>query len=197
MAGFGRFGNFVGRFLMSQGVKVTVLESDPDHVDMLRSFGFKVFYGDATRVDLLHAAGISEAHMLIITLADKPKVARLVSEVREKFPRLRILARAYDYDQRHELRGLGLNIEDIVHEQMHSALELGMKALCVLGRSRDCMEDAVRRWKSHDEETFDLLMPHQDDAAVFASIARERRIQLTQLFERDRAEVSPGSGTGP
>lgn len=197
MAGFGRFGNFVGRFLMSQGVKVTVLESDPDHVDMLRSFGFKVFYGDATRVDLLHAAGISGARMLIITLADKPKVARLVSEVREKFPRLRILARAYDYDQRHELRGLGLNIEDIVHEQMHSALELGMKALCVLGRSRDCMEDAVRRWKAHDEETFDLLMPHQDDAAVFASIARERRIQLTQLFERDRAEVSPEAGTAP
>jgi hypothetical protein len=61
LAGFGRFGNFVGRFMMSQGVKVTVLESDPDHVEMLRAFGFKVFYGDATRLDLLHAAGIAEA----------------------------------------------------------------------------------------------------------------------------------------
>lgn len=199
MAGFGRFGNFVGRFLMSQGVKVTVLENDPDHVDMLRSFGFKVFYGDATRVDLLQAAGISGARLLIITLADRAKVAQLVSEVREKFPGLRILARAYDYDQRYELKGLGLNIEDIVHEQMHSALELGMKALGALGRTRGDLEEAVRRWKAHDEETFDLLMPLQDDAEAFASIARERRIQLTQLFERDQSEpgVRPEAGTAP
>jgi monovalent cation:proton antiporter-2 (CPA2) family protein len=199
MAGFGRFGNFVGRFLMSQGVKVTVLENDPDHVDMLRSFGFKVFYGDATRVDLLQAAGISGARLLIITLADRAKVAQLVAEVREKFPGLRILARAYDYDQRYELKGLGLNIEDIVHEQMHSALELGVKALGALGRTRDHLDEAKRKWKAHDEETFDLLMPLQDDAEAFASIARERRIQLTQLFERDQSEpgVRPEAGTAP
>lgn len=189
MAGFGRFGNFVGRFMMSQDVKVTVLESDPDHVEMLRTFGFKVFYGDATRLDLLHAAGIAEARMLIITLADRAKVAQLVSEVREKFPNVRILARAYDYDQRFELRGLGLNVEDIVHEQMHSALELGTKALCALGRRRDELERAVRQWKAYDEETFHMLIPVQDDDDAYASIVRQRRIELTQLFERDQAEA--------
>lgn len=187
MAGFGRFGNFVGRFMMSQDVKVTVLESDPDHVDMLRNFGFKVFYGDATRLDLLHAAGIAEARMLIITLTDRAKVAQLVAEVREKFPQVRILARAHDYDQRHELIGLGLRSEDVVHEQMHSALELGMKALCVFGKPSEAMEQAKRRWKAYDEETFHLLIPVQDDADAYASIVRERRIQLTQLFEKDRA----------
>ncbi len=189
MAGFGRFGNFVGRFMMSQGVKVTVLESDPDHVDMLRTFGFKVFYGDATRLDLLHAAGIAQARMFIIALADRVKVARLVTEIREKFPNVRILARAHDYDQRHELIGLGLKPEDVVHEQMHSALELGIKALHRLGRSKEALAQAAGQWKAHDEETFHMLAPVQDDDDAYASIIRERRIQLTQLFERDQAEL--------
>lgn len=187
MAGFGRFGHFVGRFMMSQGVKVTVLESDADHVDMLRTFGFKVFYGDATRLDLLHAAGIAQARMFIIALADRAKVARLVTEIREKFPNVRILARAYDYDQRHELIDLGLKSEDVVHEQMHSALELGTKALCGLGRSKEALAQAVHKWKAYDEETFHMLAPVQDDDDAYASIIRERRIQLTQLFERDSA----------
>ncbi|MBE2287765.1 MAG: cation:proton antiporter [Prosthecobacter sp.] len=189
MAGFGRFGNFVGRFMMSQGIKVTVLESDPDHVDMLRTFGFKVFYGDATRLDLLHAAGIAEARMFIISLADRAKVAQLVTEIREKFPNVRILARAHDYDQRFELRGLGLNVEDIVHEQMHSALELGVKALCALGKQREELERAAKKWKAYDEETFHMLIPVHDDDNAYASIVRERRIELTQLFERDRTEA--------
>ena len=191
MAGFGRFGNFVGRFMMSQGVKVTVLESDPDHVDMLRTFGFKVFYGDATRIELLEAAGIAQARMLIISLADRSKVARLATEVREKFPQVRVLSRAHDYDQRFELRGLGLNVEDVVHEQMHSALELGVKALHALGRPREAMEAAARQWKAYDEETFHLLIPVHDDEDAYASIVRERRIQLTQLFERDRSPRPP------
>ncbi|MDZ4404447.1 monovalent cation:proton antiporter-2 (CPA2) family protein [Prosthecobacter sp.] len=189
LAGFGRFGNFLGRFMMSQGVKVTVLESDPDHVDMLRAFGFKVFYGDATRLDLLHAAGIEQACMLIITLADQSKVARLVTEVREKFPKVRILVRAQDYDHRFELLKLGISAEDMVHEQMHSALVLATRALQALGKPAAAMEEAARKWRRYDDETMHLIVPVQDDFDAYASIVRERRVQLTQLFEKDRAEV--------
>ncbi|WP_395752330.1 monovalent cation:proton antiporter-2 (CPA2) family protein [Prosthecobacter sp.] len=189
LAGFGRFGNFVGRFMMSQGVKVTVLESDPDHVDMLRRFGFKVFYGDATRLDLLHAAGIDQACLLIIALADQAKVARLVTEVREKFPKLRILARAHDYDQRFELMNLGLSAEDTVHEQMGSAQELAVRALRALGKPAYATERAARRWKRYDEETVHLLVPVHEDEDTYARIVRERRIELTQLFEKDLAEL--------
>jgi monovalent cation:proton antiporter-2 (CPA2) family protein len=196
MAGFGRFGNFVGRFMMSQGVKVTVLESDPDHVDMLRLFGFKVFYGDATRVDLLHAAGIAHARLLIITLADQAKVSQLAEEVREKFPNVRILARAKGYDERFEMMKLGLRSEDVVHEQMGSALELGVKALRALGKPAYAMERAMRRWRRYDEETVHMLAPVQDDMDSYASIVRERRTQLTQLFEKDRAELSGDSDKG-
>jgi len=189
LAGFGRFGNFLGRFMMSQGVKVTVLETDPDHVDMLRTFGFKVFYGDATRLDLLHAAGIEQACMLIIALADESKVARLVTEVREKYPKVRILVRAKDYGHRFELLKLGIEAEDMVHEQMHSALALATRALQALGKPAAAMEEAAQRWRRYDDETMHLIVPVQDDFDAYASIVRERRIQLTQLFEKDRAEV--------
>jgi Kef-type K+ transport system membrane component KefB/voltage-gated potassium channel Kch len=189
LAGFGRFGNFLGRFMMSQGVKVTVLETDPDHVDMLRTFGFKVFYGDATRLDLLHAAGIEQACMLIIALADESKVARLVTEVREKYPKVRILVRAQDYGHRFELLKLGIEAEDMVHEQMHSALALATRALQALGKPAAAMEEAARKWRRYDDETMHLIVPVQDDFDAYASIVRERRIQLTQLFEKDRAEV--------
>jgi len=189
LAGFGRFGNFLGRFMMSQGVKVTVLESDPDHVDMLRAFGFKVFYGDATRLDLLHAAGIDQACMLIIALADESKVARLVTEVREKYPKVRILVRAQDYDHRFELLKLGIEAEDMVHEQMHSALVLATRALQALGKPAAAMEEAARKWRRYDDETMHLIAPVQDDFDAYASIVRERRVQLTQLFEKDRAEA--------
>jgi len=196
LAGFGRFGNFVGRFMMSQGVKVTVLESDPDHVDMLRKYGFKVFYGDATRLDLLHAAGIEHARLLIIALADQAKVAQLIAEVREKFPKLHIMARARDYDQRFELMSLGLEAEDSVHEQMHSGLELAVRALRALGKPAYATERAARRWRRYDEETVHLLLPVQEDDDAVASIVRERRIELTQLFEKDRAELPDASDTG-
>jgi glutathione-regulated potassium-efflux system ancillary protein KefC len=196
LAGFGRFGNFVGRFMMSQGVKVTVLESDPDHVDMLRKYGFKVFYGDATRLDLLHAAGIEHARMLIIALADQAKVAQLITEVREKFPKLQIMARARNYDQRFELMSLGLESEDTVHEQMHSALELAVRALRTLGKPAYATERAARRWRRYDEETVHLLLPVQEDDDAVASIVRERRIELTQLFEKDRAEQPDANDSG-
>lgn len=189
LAGFGRFGNFVGRIMMSQGVKVTVLESDPDHVDMLRKFGFKVFYGDATRIDLLHAAGIEQACMLIIALADQAKVAQLIADVRERFPKLRILARAHDYDHRVELINLGLTAEDTVHEQMGSAQELAVRALRALGKPAYATERAARHWRRYDDETFHLLIPVHEDEDAYASIVRERRVELTQLFEKDLAEL--------
>lgn len=189
LAGFGRFGNFVGRFMMSQGVKVTVLESDPDHVDMLRAFGFKVFYGDATRLSLLHAAGIGQACLLIIGLGDQAKVARLINEVREHYPGLRILVRAHGYDERFELQALGIPFSDSVHEQMHSALELGKRALCALGKPEEAMEAAARKWRRYEEETLALLTPVQEDFEAYASIVRRRRTELAQLFEKDRAEL--------
>jgi monovalent cation:proton antiporter-2 (CPA2) family protein len=187
MAGYGRFGNFVGRLLTSQGVKLTVLESDPDHVDMLRSFGFKVFYGDATRMELLHAAGLEHAQLLIISIIDRSKVEQLVSTVRERFPHVRIMARAHDYDHRFELTRLGIHKNDIVHEQMGSATELATLALRALGRPAYASERAKHAFYQYDAETREMVAPVHDDFESYASIVSERRVQLTQLFEADRA----------
>jgi hypothetical protein len=84
-------------------------------------------------------------------------------------------------------------VEDIVHEQMHSALELGVKALCALGKQCEDLECAAKKWKAYDEETFHMLIPVHDDDDAYASIVRERRIELTQLFERDRTETTSTS----
>jgi voltage-gated potassium channel Kch len=124
---------------------------------------------------------------LIISLADQAKVAQLISAVKEHYPRVRILARAHDYDQRYELMNLGVPAEDTVHEQTGSALDLAVRALVALGKPAEDMERAVKEWRRYDEETFHLLVPAWDDFDTHASIVRQRRIQLTQLFEKDRA----------
>jgi CPA2 family monovalent cation:H+ antiporter-2 len=127
--------------------------------------------------------------MLIIALADESKVARLVTEVREKYPKVCILVRAKNYGHRFELLKLGIEAEDMVHEQVHSGLALATRALQALGKPAAAMEEAASKWQRYDDETMDLIVPVQDDFDTYASIVRERRIQLTQLFEKDRAEV--------
>jgi monovalent cation:proton antiporter-2 (CPA2) family protein len=196
IAGYGRFGNFVGRVLNSQGVKVTVLESDPDHVDMLRSFGFKVFYGDATRIDLLQSAGLEHAKLLIICIIDRAQVAQLIRTTRERFPHVRILARAFDYDHRFELERLGLTRHDVIHEQMGSATELATRAIRALGKPALAAERARQHFLRYDEETRVLLEPFTEDFNQYASIISERRIKLAQLFEADLSALNDTQDKG-
>jgi voltage-gated potassium channel Kch len=196
MAGYGRFGNFVGRVLNSQGVKVTVLESDPDHVDMLRAFGFKVFYGDATRMELLHSAGLEHAKLLIICIIDRAQVAQLINTVKERFPHVRIMARAFDYDHRFELEKLGLARHDVIHEQMGSATELATRAIRGLGKPALAAERARQHFLRYDEETRAMLEPYIEDFDNYATIIRERRIKLAQLFEADRVGLQDSQDQG-
>ncbi|MDF6700975.1 NAD-binding protein, partial [Escherichia coli] len=94
IAGFGRFGQIVGRMLYSQGYSATVLDHDPDQIDMLRRFGFKVFYGDATRMDLLETAGADKASMMVVAIDDMETNLEVVDRVRERFPHLKLYVRA-------------------------------------------------------------------------------------------------------
>ncbi len=98
VAGFGRFGQIAGRLLLSSGVKMVILDHDPDHVDTLRKFDMKVFYGDATRVDLLESAGAEKAEVLINAIDDPHVSLELVERVKEHFPHLQIISRARDVD---------------------------------------------------------------------------------------------------
>ncbi len=107
IAGFGRFGQIAGRLLLSSGVKMVILDHDPDHVDTLRKFDMKVFYGDATRADLLESAGAAKAEVLINAIDDPETSMQMVELVKEHFPHLTIISRARDVDHYIQLRQAG------------------------------------------------------------------------------------------
>ncbi len=131
IAGFGRFGQITGRLLTANGFRSTVLDSDIEQIDLLRRFGRRVHYGDATRMDLLRAAGIERARMLIVALDDREKTVELVETARKAFPDLVILARAWD--RRHAYDLLANGADAVERETFEAALALGTTALQKLG----------------------------------------------------------------
>ena len=183
LAGFGRFGNFVGRLLRAQGFRAVVLEADTDHVELTRRLGFEVHYGDATRLDVLHAAGAAEAKLFIIAIDDEEAIDRLVAECRRHFPNLELLVRAKDMD--HRLRLLNSGVTHVFHEVSGSALDLGTQALRLLGLPAYTAERSARRFRRHDITTARELAPHAADRETYFSMVKARVDELDALFSRD------------
>ncbi len=158
IAGFGRFGQIVARLLFANGMRAIVLDHDAEQVDLLRKFGYKVFYGDATRLDLLRAAGAGEACLLVNAIDDIADSLALTDRVREHFPDLPMIARARNVTHYVELRTRGVTV--VERETFESALRTGRHVLEALGvdrfRARE-MADAFRR---HNIATMIALVPH-------------------------------------
>ncbi|MET0285725.1 MAG: glutathione-regulated potassium-efflux system protein KefC [Polyangiales bacterium] len=184
IAGFGRFGQIVGRLLLATGHRATVLDHDPSSIEMLRKFGFRVFYGDATRMDLLEAAGIAHAKLLINAIDDQEDSLELVDAVREKFPKLPILARARGVNHYYELYERGVEI--IERETFESALALGRHALTKLGKPPFEARELADRFRRHNVSSLETMAPHRLDEAKRLTIAKAGREELEAQFERDR-----------
>ncbi|HET7547908.1 MAG TPA: glutathione-regulated potassium-efflux system protein KefC [Usitatibacter sp.] len=184
IAGFGRFGQIVGRLLLANGVRAVVLDHDPDEVDSLRKFGYRVYYGDATRLDLLEAAGARGARLLVNAIDDVDASLALVDRVRENFPSLPIVSRARNVSHYFELKLRGVNV--VERETFESALRAGRAALQVLGmapyRARE-MADAFRR---HNIASVDATLPFYQDEARRMSMAKAGREELERQFAHDR-----------
>jgi glutathione-regulated potassium-efflux system ancillary protein KefC len=184
IAGFGRFGQIVGRLLLANGIRAVVLDHDPDEVDSLRKFGYRVYYGDATRLDLLEAAGARNARLLVNAIDDVEASLALVDRVRENFPGLEILSRARNVSHYFELKLRGVRV--VERETFESALRVGRAALERLGvepyRARE-MADVFRR---HNIASVDATLPFYQDEARRMSIAKQGREELEQQFARDR-----------
>jgi glutathione-regulated potassium-efflux system ancillary protein KefC len=194
IAGFGRFGQIVGRLLFASGIKATVLDHDPDQVDLLRGFGFRVYYGDATRLDLLHAAGAEHAKLLVLAVDDPDTSVRLVEAVQEHFPKLPIVARARDVSHWQRLRSRGLT--RVERETFESALVIGRRALEVLGVRPYEARELADIFRAHNVGTLEQMLPRWAYAAERTSMARSAREQLEQQMERDRAELNRQAGAG-
>jgi len=149
IAGFGGFGSTVGRFLRANGVQATVLDADPGHVEVLRRLGLKVFYGDASRMDLLRAAGAEHARLLVVALGDGEEARELVRNVRRHFPDLRVMVRAHDRTGAY--RAINDGVDDVYRESLDTALRMGTDALAALGRSRYQAVRAARTFRWYDE----------------------------------------------
>ncbi|ALM20589.1 potassium transporter [Nonlabens sp. MIC269] len=183
LVGFGHFGSTVGRFMRSHGVEATILDIDSNRVDFLRKMGFEVYYGDATRQDLLESAGIAQAKMLICAI-DNPAVNKEVALlVKEKYPHVELLVRAKNRYEAYELLNLG--IEYIYRETLDTSLSLASDALHKLGFRKYTLNRQVQNFITYDVESLKRLAkePKRDENYIFK--ARQELEQQEKLLERD------------
>ncbi|VVQ28057.1 glutathione-regulated potassium-efflux system protein KefC [Pseudomonas fluorescens] len=186
IAGFGRFGQIAGRLLMSCGFEVVVLDHDPDHIETLRKFGIKVFYGDATRIDLLHAAGAAQAVVLINAIDNQEDNLELTRLAQEHFPSLKLVVRARDMGHIITLRQMG--IEAVERETFESALSLGRRALEQLGIGRYEARERADRFRRLNLEMLEEMAAQPEDDTEFKYDAYKRaNALLTEIFNEDRA----------
>ena len=185
IAGHGRFGMTIGRLLKANGCEVVVLDHDASQIEVLRKFGFKVFYGDATRYDLLEAAGAQEAKLLIIAIDEREKVLELIETARKHFPHLKLFARAYDRSHAYEILRLG--VDKVYREMFGSSMDLAEDALVALGRHPYEAWRASRTFRRHDEALIRRAMEHVDDDEKLVSLAREARAEIARVLASDRS----------
>lgn len=186
IAGFGRFGNVVGRLLKAQGIGTTVLDLDPEQIETLRHFGLKVFYGDAGRLDLLHSAGIEHAKVLILAIDNPEKANVIAEEVQRHFPHLKVLARADSLDHSYELTHIG--VTHVFRETFDSALSMGIEALKVLGFRAYEAHRVAKQFKQHEQETHEKMIDLREDDEAYAAGVRERMTQLETLMRQDERD---------
>jgi glutathione-regulated potassium-efflux system ancillary protein KefC len=186
IAGFGRFGQIVGRLLHASRVPLTVLDHDPDQIDLLRRFGFKVFYGDATRIDLMHAAGAARARALVVAIDDVEESLQLVEAVRREFPDLPVLARARNVSHYYRLRDLGVTM--IERETFEASLRMGRNALEQLGFGAYQARQAAMKFRRHNIQSLLAVYPYYKDQKRLMSMTKQAREELEQMFARD-AEI--------
>ncbi|MES2476471.1 MAG: monovalent cation:proton antiporter-2 (CPA2) family protein [Verrucomicrobiota bacterium] len=179
LVGFGRFGHPIARLLRSAGLPPTVLEKDSDHVDFLRRIGLKCYYGDATRLPLLRAAGAAEAKLILLALDNEEDCVTIIHHCRRHFPHLKILARACSRDHAYQLHDLDVAF---FVEQLGSSLDCAIQTLIELGHQRDHANDAARRFKEMEIRSIAELALHQGDDARHLSEARRRIEELDSLL---------------
>ena len=184
IAGFGRFGQIVARVLRVKGVPFTALDSSQTHVDFVRRFGNKVYYGDASRLDLLRAAGAESARILVLAIDDVDASIRTAILAREQFRHLKVFARARNRQHAFALKDAG--VTNLIRETYGSSLEMAIAVLEALGETTAAAREAVRRFRQADEATLEAQYQVKDDDEKFLATSREAAQQLEKLFEADR-----------
>lgn len=204
VAGYGRFGQVVSRLLKADGIETTLLDHDSGQIEMTGRFGYKVFYGDASRVQLLQSAGAEEARLLVIAIDDREKAVQMVVSSRQFFPQLKVLARAYDRSHAYELMEAGADV--ITRETFGSALVMGEEALRLLGYDEARAYRVMRTFKRHDEDGLKKLYEVWGDDQTYGLRVRQYVEDLEKVLKDDSVDYDvhfkkawkqmQGAGTG-
>ncbi len=188
IAGFGRFGQIVGRFLRANGVEATVLDVDSDSVELLRQLGLTVYYGDASREDVLDAAGADSAKLIVVAVAEREKSLEIVRTVQKHYPDLAIFARACTRTHAYDLLDAG--VEHVYLETLDSSLELSIDALRGLGVRAYRARRAARRFRHKEDQDLRELNRMRHDEKAYMDLARTRIRDIETLLRKDLGETN-------
>jgi len=183
VAGFGRFGQVVVRVLHARGIETTVIDHDPDQIELMREFGWHCHYGDATRLDVLRQAGIDEARLFILAIDDPVASIRIAKLLRERWPALPIVARARSRTEAYAFRELGIVS---VRETFHSSLEAALESLQHLGMARGAAQQVVREFERYDRKALERTFAVRNDRAALVNLSDQGRRDLADLLSNER-----------
>ena len=186
IAGFGRYGQIVARMLLAQGTPATVLDHSVEMLEVAHTFGYRVFYGDATRLDLLRIAGADKASVIVVAVDEPEQSLRIVNTVKKHFPNLTIVARARDVTHWNQLRDLG--VEYVERELFESSLITGRTVLELTGLAPEEASYVTERFRKHNIELANLMYEHHNDNAAMIAVAKQGRAQLVEQMQKERQE---------
>ena len=194
VAGLGRYGQIVSRMLYVNGITPTVLDHDAEQIESMRKFGWRVFYGDATRLDLLRTAGAAKARVLVLAIDDVEQSLKAAKLVVEHFPQLAIVARARNVQHYLRLREIGVHL--IERETLDSSLMSARSTLELLGWQPHHARNLAMRFRRHTIRQIEEMLPHMRDEARFIAMAKAGRQQLEELFAQERDHPRQGRREG-
>jgi voltage-gated potassium channel Kch len=183
IAGYGRFGQIIGRFLTAQRVSVTILETDPDQIDLLKRFNRKVYYGDASNLDLLKSAGAAKAKLLVVAVDEPEKVLEIVNLVKKEFPNLKIFARARNRRHAYELYKAG--VDYFRRETFDASLVMAEEVMKSLGKRAFNVRFKAQQFMLHDERSLEDSFEFFETEDDLISFSRKTVQELETILQSD------------
>ncbi len=188
VAGFGRFGQIATRLMLANNFTVVLLDNSIEQIEIIRRFGWRVHYGDASRIDLLRTAGAEKAKLLLVAIDDREKASELVEAAHQAFPKLKIFARAYD--RRHAYELLKTPNVTVERETFESALNMGRKALLKLGLSERRASRAAAVFREQDDRFFKELAPVAGEEEAYIMATRDARETTERLLRTEMQRIA-------
>ena len=195
IAGFGRYGQIVARVMLAQGIPCTILDHSVEMLEVAHTFGYRVFYGDATRLALLRMAGAATARVLVVAVDAPEQSLKIVALAHQHFPQLRIVARARDVTHWNALRDLG--VAHIEREVFESSLASAQTVLESMGMAPQDAHDMTQRFRAHNIALTERMYPHHKDRATMIAVAKQGRQQLVEQMAKERQERAHPVPTAP